>query len=70
MLRKFGTLDDVGVYSLAYKFGFLVQFLFIANFHMVWDPRVFDLAKRRLRLVRSTRTYFEVLRQKLKWGER
>lgn len=46
LLRNFGTLDDVGVYSLAYKFGFLVQFLFIGPFHTVWDPRVFDVAKR------------------------
>lgn len=46
LLRAFGELGDVGVYSLAYKFGFLVQFLFVANFHMVWDPRVFDVAKR------------------------
>jgi len=46
LLRTFGELADVGVYSLAYKFGFLVQFLFIGNFHMVWDPRVFDVAKR------------------------
>ncbi len=46
LLRNFGTLDDVGVYSLAYKFGFLVQFLLIGPFHTVWDPRIFDVVKR------------------------
>jgi O-antigen/teichoic acid export membrane protein len=46
LLRTFGTLDDVGVYSLAYKFGFLVQFLLIGPLYMVWEPRIFDVAKR------------------------
>ncbi len=46
LLRQFGTLDDVGVYALAYKFGFLVQFLLIGPFHTVWDPRIFDVARR------------------------
>lgn len=38
-------LDEVGVYSLAYQFGFLMMYLGPAPFHLAWDPQRFQLVK-------------------------
>lgn len=38
--------DVVGVYSLAYQFGFVVGSLSVAPFLLAWDPRRFKMAKR------------------------
>jgi O-antigen/teichoic acid export membrane protein len=39
-------LGEVGVYSLAYQFGFLLMSLGPGPFHLAWDPQRFQLAQR------------------------
>ena len=36
-LNLFGTLTDVGIYALGYKFGFLLTFIGIGPFLSIWD---------------------------------
>lgn len=40
------TRDDVGVYALAYKLGYIGNYLLLAPFLMVWYPYVFSLVER------------------------
>jgi len=44
-LNRNSSLDDVGVYSLAYKFGMMVSYLQIP-FNTYWTAQMFDVAKR------------------------
>jgi O-antigen/teichoic acid export membrane protein len=44
-LQRFDGLSDVGVYSLAYKFGMLPNVLILSPFLMIWAPKRFDLLK-------------------------
>ena len=37
-------LTEVGIYSLAYQFGFLLMTLVPAPFHLAWDPQRFEQA--------------------------
>lgn len=37
-LNKFLSLSDVGIYSLAYKFGTLINPLLVAPFSQIWNP--------------------------------
>lgn len=37
-------LTEVGIYSLAYQFGFLLMYMGPAPFHLAWDPQRFQLA--------------------------
>lgn len=45
-LRRFGSLTDVGVYALGYKFAMIVSILVNAPFSMTWQWQQFDLAKK------------------------
>lgn len=45
ILQRLMSLSDVGIYSLAYKFGYMPNFLILYPFQMIWSPRQFDLMK-------------------------
>jgi O-antigen/teichoic acid export membrane protein len=45
-LNRAGGEEAVGLYGLAYQFGFLVATLGFAPFQRVWDPQRFAVAKR------------------------
>jgi len=45
-LQRSGTMSDVGIYSLAYQFGFLLAAIGYIPFEMVWEPMRFEIAKR------------------------
>ena len=44
-LRVFGNLDDVGVYSLAYKIGGAVNMLCLLPFSAIWGVVVYEIAR-------------------------
>jgi O-antigen/teichoic acid export membrane protein len=44
-LKLYGTLSDVGVYSLGYKFGFLLFFIGINPFFSIWDSEKYNVLK-------------------------
>jgi len=43
-LNIYSDLRTVGIYSLAYKFGFLLVAL-VAPFSLIWEPKRFEIAK-------------------------
>jgi O-antigen/teichoic acid export membrane protein len=45
IVQRLMTLSDVGIYSLAYKFGMLPNILILSPFLMIWAPKRFDLLK-------------------------
>lgn len=46
-LRLFGGgLEEVGVYSLGYRFGFLLMFLVVTPFASIWDSEKYNIAKK------------------------
>lgn len=44
-LQRLTSLEDVGIYSLAYKFGFLPNLLVLNPFFLFWSPKRFELLK-------------------------
>jgi O-antigen/teichoic acid export membrane protein len=45
-LRHFSTIATVGVYALGYKFAFMLSFLVVQPFDMIWQARMYEIAKR------------------------
>jgi O-antigen/teichoic acid export membrane protein len=45
-LQRSDTMSTVGLYSLAYQFGFLLAAIGYIPFEMVWEPMRFEIAKR------------------------
>jgi O-antigen/teichoic acid export membrane protein len=43
LLQRLGSLSDVGIYALAYKFGMMPNFLVLGPFMMIWAPKRFEL---------------------------
>lgn len=41
-----GGLEEVGVYSLGYKFGFMLMFLVVTPFASIWDSEKYNIAKK------------------------
>lgn len=44
-LKLYGTLADVGIYSLGYKFGFLLTFIGLKPFFSIWDSEKYNVLK-------------------------
>jgi O-antigen/teichoic acid export membrane protein len=44
-LRHFSTISTVGVYALGYKFGFMLSLLVVQPFDMIWQARIYEIAK-------------------------
>ena len=44
-LRHFATISTVGVYALGYKFGFMISLLVVQPFDMIWQARIYEIAK-------------------------
>lgn len=45
-LQRFSNLSEVGVYSLAYKFGYIVSLLAVQPFLLIWEAQCYEVAKR------------------------
>jgi O-antigen/teichoic acid export membrane protein len=45
-LRIFGGLSEVGIYSLGYKFGFLLSFICIEPFFSIWNTEKYNVLNR------------------------
>jgi O-antigen/teichoic acid export membrane protein len=41
-LNYYTSLDDVGIYSLAYKFGFILTPLVVTPFYLIWQSKMFE----------------------------
>ena len=44
-LNEYSTLNDVGIYSLSYKFGFLLMPLIVMPFYMTWQSKMYVFYK-------------------------
>ena len=44
-LQRYATLTEVGIYSLGYKFGFMVNFLVVSPFLLMWEGKMFEIEK-------------------------
>jgi len=45
LLQRMTSLSDVGIYSLAYKFGMLPNVLVLGPFQRIWAPKQFEVVK-------------------------
>jgi len=45
-LQRFASLSEVGIYSLGYKFGTIINGLVMDPFFSIWRPKMFELAKK------------------------
>ncbi len=45
IIQRLSSLSEVGIYSLSYKFGMMLNILILSPFLMVWEPKRFDLLK-------------------------
>lgn len=45
-LQRFTSLSEVGIYSLGYKFGMVINPLVTDPFFSIWRPKMFEFAKR------------------------
>lgn len=44
-LKQFGSLTDVGIYSVAYKFGMILAILVGVPFRLMWSAKLFSVLK-------------------------
>ena len=45
LLQRLGSLSNVGIYSLSYKFGFLLNLFLLGPFKKTWAPKQFEVAE-------------------------
>ncbi len=45
-LQRFANLEQVGIYALAYKFGYVVSLLAVQPFYLIWEAQCYQIAKR------------------------
>jgi O-antigen/teichoic acid export membrane protein len=60
LLQRLMSLSDVGIYSLAYKFGMLPNFIILNPFLLLWAPKRFELMQEKdaREIYRTVFTYF------------
>lgn len=44
-LRHYATISTVGIYALGYKFGFMISLLVVQPFDMIWQARLYEIAR-------------------------
>ncbi len=44
-LKHFTTLEEVGVYSLGFKFGYMLSYLVMQPFMLIWDAKMYEIAR-------------------------
>lgn len=61
-LERLASLDDVGIYSLGYKFGMVFTALMTGPFISIWVPKRYEIAKNQdaRDIYRRTYTYFNL----------
>lgn len=59
-LSHFGSLEMVGVYSVGYRIGFILEFALVIPFQLAWPPFSFRIAKHKnhRQIYARTLTYF------------
>ena len=45
-VKHFCSLSDVGIYSLGYKFGFILSVIVIHPFNLIWQTYMYEIAKK------------------------
>ncbi|HXW69040.1 MAG TPA: oligosaccharide flippase family protein [Dissulfurispiraceae bacterium] len=62
-LNIYSNLATIGIYALAYKFGFLMGYLSADPFMQIWEPQRFEIAKQEdaLLIFKKAFQYFNVL---------
>lgn len=45
-VKHFCSLSDVGIYSLGYKFGFILSVIVIQPFNLIWQTYMYEIAKK------------------------
>ncbi|MFX0116917.1 MAG: lipopolysaccharide biosynthesis protein [Candidatus Hodarchaeota archaeon] len=46
-LSHLSSLSSVGIYSLGYKFGFMISILIVEPFNRIWQAQLFELAEKK-----------------------
>jgi len=44
-LQRCTDLTELGIYSLAYKFGLIINLLIVGPFSLIWDAKMFEIEK-------------------------
>ncbi|MFB3926309.1 MAG: lipopolysaccharide biosynthesis protein, partial [Syntrophales bacterium] len=59
-LQRLSSLEELGVYSLGFKFGMIFQFLIFEPFMLIWGPKRFEVARQDngSRVITRVFTYF------------
>ncbi len=45
-LQRFGSVSDVGIYALGYKFGFMLSFLLVQPFQLIWSAQMYEIDRK------------------------
>lgn len=65
LLRVYGSLESVGLYSLAYKFAMLISVFIAAPFAQIWAPKALEIDRAEgeagLPILRRIITYYNVV---------
>jgi len=45
LLKELATMEDVGIYSIAYKFGMIMNMLLVVPFRRAWEPLMYSVER-------------------------
>ena len=44
-LQRYASLSQVGIYSVGYKFGYILSLMLVQPFNLTWEPQAYEIAK-------------------------